>query len=114
MTADYREGIILSALRTLKARADRVPAAPPVRLELGVELMNSTVDFPDRWERLLAAPARSGRRPGLGGRVLLSHNFSHHLEIPEDFLDRMTRAAGGPWPATSPAWTRSPCRSTWT
>jgi len=89
MTADYREGIVLASLRMLKTVLDRVPAAPPVRLELGVELMNSTVDFPDRWERLLAAAQKERARLGLGKRVLLSHNFEHHLEIPEDFLDRM-------------------------
>jgi hypothetical protein len=89
MTRDYREGIILSSLRMLKTVLDRLPAAPPVRLELGVELMNSTVEFPDRWERLLAAARQERTRLGLGKRVLLSHNFEHHLEIPEDFLDRM-------------------------
>ena len=30
------------------------------------------------------------RRLGLDGRVLLSHNFSHHFEIPEDVVDRMS------------------------
>jgi hypothetical protein len=60
-----------------------------VRLELGVELMNSTVEFPERWEQLLAAARKEAARLGLGKRVLLSHNFEHHLEIPEDFLDRM-------------------------
>jgi len=89
MTADYREGIILAQLRMLKGVLERVPAAAPVRLELGVELMNSPVEFPDRWERLLAAARAELKRLGLGKRVLLSHNFEHHLEIPEDFLDRM-------------------------
>jgi hypothetical protein len=89
MTADYREGIVLASLRMLKTVLDRLPAAPPVRLELGVELMNSTVEFPDRWERLLAAAQKERARLGLGKRVLLSHNFEHHLLIPEDFLDRM-------------------------
>lgn len=89
MTADYREGIILASLRMLKGVLERVPGAPPVRLELGVELMNSTVEFPDRWERLLLTARAEAARLGLGKRVLLSHNFEHHLEIPEDFLDRM-------------------------
>jgi hypothetical protein len=89
MTADYREGIVLASLRMLKTVLDRLPAAPPVRLELGVELMNSTVDFPDRWERLLVVVQKERAGLGLGKRVLLSHNFEHHLLIPEDFLDRM-------------------------
>jgi hypothetical protein len=74
----------------LKAVFDRLgPAGTPVRLELGVELMNSTVQFPDRWVRLLAEARKEASRLGLGRRVLLSHNFSHHIEIPEDLLDRM-------------------------
>jgi hypothetical protein len=90
MTAQYREGIILESLRMLKAVFDRLgPAGTPVRLELGVELMNSTVQFPDRWVRLLAEARKEASRLGLGRRVLLSHNFSHHIEIPEDLLDRM-------------------------
>jgi hypothetical protein len=56
------------------------------------------VEFPDHWERLLAAARAELARLGLGKRVLLSHNFEHHLEIPEDFLDRMdarrTKALG--------------------
>jgi hypothetical protein len=60
-----------------------------VRLELGVELMNSVVAFPERWERLLAETRKEARRLGLGHRVLLSHNFSHHLEIPDDQVGRM-------------------------
>jgi hypothetical protein len=92
MTADYREGIVLAGLRMLKAVFDRLPAdlaAAPVRFELGVELMNSIVEFPERWERLLAEARKEVRRLGLGRRVLLSHNFSHHLEIPNDQLARM-------------------------
>jgi hypothetical protein len=92
MAADYRDGIILTALRMLKPVLDRHPQAPPVRLELGVELMDSTVEFPGHWERLLAEARKESKRLGLAGRVLLSHNFSHHLEIPGDFVDRMDPA----------------------
>jgi hypothetical protein len=90
MTPDYREGVILSTLRTLKGVFERAgDPAVPVRLELGVELMNSVVEFPDRWERLLAEARKEMRRLGLGSRVQLSHNFSHHIEIPGDVVDRM-------------------------
>jgi hypothetical protein len=90
MTPAYRDGVVLEILRTLKKVFDETgePLAP-VRVELGVELMNSTVEFPDRWERLLAAARQEIRRLGLGKRVLLSHNFSHHVEIAQDFVDRM-------------------------
>jgi hypothetical protein len=91
-SADYREGVIFGSLRMLRAVLDRLGAMPglaPVRLELGVELMNSVVARPERWERLLADARRERHRLGLDGRVLLSHNFTHHLEIPGDFVDRM-------------------------
>jgi hypothetical protein len=94
MTADYREGIVLGALRMLAEVMGRMgePRPAPVRLELGVELMSSVVAHPQRWEQLLAAARRERHRLGLDGRVLLSHNFTHHLEIPGDFVDRMDAA----------------------
>jgi hypothetical protein len=93
MTADYREGVVFMALRALKIALDAAgPSAPPVRLELGVELMNSTVYGPDEWVMLLAAAKKERHRLGLDGRVLLSHNFTHHIELPDDFIRRMTPA----------------------
>jgi hypothetical protein len=91
-TASYKDGVIFSSLRMLQAVFQRFPGATPVRLELGVELMNSIVEFPERWERLLADARKETRRLGLGGKVLLSHNFSHHLGIPDDQIDRMSPA----------------------
>jgi hypothetical protein len=94
MTADYREGVVLAGLRMLKAMFERagseLAAAPPVRFDLGAELMNSVVEFANGWERLLAAARAERRRLGLDGRVLLSHNFSHHFAIAEDQVDRMS------------------------
>jgi hypothetical protein len=93
MTADYREGVVFMALRALKTAFDAAAAsAPPVRLELGVELMNSTVYAPDEWVMLLAAAKKERHRLGLDGKVLLSHNFTHHIELPDDFVRRMTPA----------------------
>jgi len=92
MAADYREGIVFATLRMLKdvlARAG-ASAPTPVRLEVGAELMNSVVYTPERWEQLLAAAKKERRRLGLDGKVALSHNFTHHLEIPQDFVGRMT------------------------
>jgi hypothetical protein len=78
----------------LKGVLDRVYAAPakPIRLELGVELMNSMVYGPQRWELLLAAAKKERHRLGLDGKVILSHNFTHHLEIADDYVNRMTSA----------------------
>lgn len=94
MSDDYRNGVVFGALRTLKDVLARVYAAPakPIRLELGVELMNSVVYGPERWELLLAAAKKERHRLGLDGKVLLSHNFTHHFEIPDDYVNRMTPA----------------------
>jgi hypothetical protein len=96
MTADYREGVVLAGLRMLKQAFDAsgaaATAAGPVRFELGAELMNSVVASPAGWGRLLQAARAERKRLGLEGRVLLSHNFSHHLEIPEDEVDRLDAA----------------------
>jgi hypothetical protein len=95
MSDDYRQGIVFASLGAIKAALDKLgpsAAAGPVRLELGAELMNSTVYTPERWVELLAAAKKERHRLGLDGRVLLSHNFSHHVEIPEDFVGRMNAA----------------------
>jgi hypothetical protein len=95
MTPAYREGVVFGALRMLKEvlAGPGGAGAPPIRLELGVELMNSVVYGPEKWEQLLAAARKERHRLGLDGKVLLSHNFTHHLEIEDDFVGRMT--AGG-------------------
>jgi hypothetical protein len=92
MAADYREGVVFATLRMLKDVLERAgaTATAPVRLEVGAELMDSVVYTPERWEQLLAAAKKERRRLGLDGKVLLSHNFTHHLEIPEDFVGRMS------------------------
>ena len=94
-TPDYRDGVIFASLRAVKQALSKLGAGtgnqlPPVRLELGAELMNSVVYGADRWELLLQKTRAERRRLGLDGRVELSHNFSHHIEIPEDVIDRMT------------------------
>jgi len=94
MAADYREGVVFATLQMLKDVLERAGAAAtvPVRLEVGAELMNSVVYTPERWEQLLAAAKKERHRLGLDGKVLLSHNFTHHVEIPEDFVGRMNAA----------------------
>jgi hypothetical protein len=62
------------------------PSAPtPVRLRSGPadELV---VHTPERWEQLLAAAKKERYRLGLDRKVALLHNFTHHIEIPEDFV----------------------------
>ena len=92
MATDYREGVVFATLRMLKDVLGRVTAPAPtlVRLEVGAELMNSVVYNPERWVELLTAAKKERHRLGLDGKVALSHNFTHHIEIPEDFVGRMT------------------------
>jgi hypothetical protein len=91
MTDDYRAGVVFGSLRAIKTAFDRPGAArgAPIRLELGAELMNSVVYGPERWVELLAAARKERHRLGLDGRVILSHNFTHHFEILDDFVGRM-------------------------
>ena len=98
MCVDYREKLIfvqLGAIKETLSRLDSDKSFPknsivPIRLELGTELMNSVVYQPEQWLALLRAARTEMTRLGLNGRVLLSHNFCHHFEIPEDFVLRMT------------------------
>jgi hypothetical protein len=95
MSDDYRGGIVFGALAMLKdvfAHLGQAATGATVRLELGAELMNSVVYGPERWEQLLAAAKKERHRLGLDGKVLLSHNFTHHLEIANDFVGRMNPA----------------------
>ena len=91
MSAAYRDGVVFAGLRMLKTVFDAAgAAAPPIRFEIGAELMNSVVYMPERWVELLAAAKKERARLGLDGKVLLSHNFTHHIEIADDFVARMT------------------------
>jgi hypothetical protein len=94
MSDDYRKGVVFAALGALRAAFDALGAPPPtpVRLEVGAELMNSEVYTPERWVELLAATKKERHRLGLDRSVVLSHNFTHHVEIPDDFVARMTAA----------------------
>ena len=94
MSDDYRTGIVFRSLAALKSAFEKLgnTATMSTRLELGVELMNSEVDSPERWELLLAAAKRERHRLGLDERVQLSHDFTHHIEIVDDFVGRMSSA----------------------
>jgi hypothetical protein len=94
MSDDYRDGIVFRSLAALKVALDELgnTATMPVRLEIGVELMNSEVESPERWELLLAAAKKERHRLGLDGKVQLSHDFTHHVEILDDFVGRMSSA----------------------
>ena len=94
MSDAYRTGIVFRMLEALKTAFDGLGAtpAPPVRLEVGAELMNAEVLTPERWLDLLAATKKERHRLGLDKHVVLSHNFTHHIEIADDFVARMPPA----------------------
>ena len=96
MSPAYADGVVRDTLaqiaRAIAAAHRERRNLPPVRFELGTELMNSVVEKPDRWLALLARARRDVAALGLTGRVLLSHNFSHHIMLPEDEVLRMPPA----------------------
>jgi hypothetical protein len=89
---DYREGVVLRSLQSIARALKTRPKAPPVRLELGSELMNSITYSSPRWLELLVFAKAFRKGLGLEGRVLLSYNFEHHFEIPNDVVRRMDPA----------------------
>jgi hypothetical protein len=91
MSDAYRKGIVFAMLDALKQTFEHLGSTPvpPVRLEVGAELMNAEVYTPERWVDLLAAVKKERHRLGLDKQVLLSHNFTHHFEIADDFVARM-------------------------
>ncbi|MGB0678877.1 MAG: hypothetical protein ACPGUV_04375 [Polyangiales bacterium] len=92
MAPDYADKVVGKALEEIAAVLRQLPpakVAPVLRFELGTELMNSVVHFPARWLALLRRTRAQLRRLGLKGQVQLSHNFSHHLLIPEDLVERL-------------------------
>ncbi|MFI5360614.1 MAG: hypothetical protein ACHQ49_01490 [Elusimicrobiota bacterium] len=92
MSADYRELIRVSLDELSRALARQKGPVPPVRLELGVELMDSVAAYPERWLELLQFARAERRRLGLDGKILLSYNFEHHFELPEDVVLRLKPA----------------------
>jgi hypothetical protein len=97
MSDAYLDGLMVPTLDAIERALERAGTSPahadPVRLDLGSELMNSTVHQPQRWFELAARMRHELQRRGLEGRVHLSHNFSHHFQIAEDFVLRMDAAA---------------------
>ena len=94
---DYADGVVRATLQSIaralaaarRTRRHRAPF-PPVRFELGTELMNSLVAKPDRWLGLARLARQELARLGLERAVLLSHNVAHHFMIPEDEVLRMS------------------------
>lgn len=91
LSPDY-EAFLERSLEAL-AEAGRSVDVSGSRLELGSELMRSEMTRPQRWLALLVWAKQRRAALGLEGRVLLSHNFAHHIELPADYERRMTPQA---------------------
>ncbi len=90
----YYNVVILPILKCLKEiyeqkkRKDRLAA---VRLELGAELMNSMIRHGDNWYKVVRKAREFIDSNELSNFVKLSHNFTHHIQIEEDYLLRMNK-----------------------
>lgn len=94
MSDGYRAKVLERSVLAIKSALKRHPNAKlPVRLDLGAELMNSIVYAPQRWVELQTVMRKFLKNQGLTGKVVLSHNFNHHIQYPEDFVLRMPPAA---------------------
>lgn len=97
-TIGYRSRIILPALNML-AQAIREAGAPvtPIRFDLGAELMNSMLNYPQQWIdlRVEVQQLLNSQYNDVKQHISLSHNFCHHIEyllrIPrhDDFATRV-------------------------
>lgn len=89
MTPGYRDGVVGASLEAIAEALKTAPAGSTVRLDLGSELMRSELEFTGRWLELQRHARGRIRALGLEGLVKLSHNFAHHIELPEDMVLRM-------------------------
>ncbi|MBN1653427.1 MAG: hypothetical protein JXA30_06590 [Deltaproteobacteria bacterium] len=89
---DYKDLILFSSLSMIREVLDERAsdrAGPKIRFDIGSELMNSIVFRTDRWVALQKEIRSSDTYKAIKEKILLSHNFSHHFEIPQDFVKRM-------------------------
>lgn len=99
-TIGYREKVVLPGLKMLAEaiRESTKKPATPIRFDLGAELMNSMLNYPNEWIALqnevreLLNTTYSDVKP----YISLSHNFCHHIEyllsLP-NHTDYLTRVA---------------------
>jgi hypothetical protein len=88
----YKDLVILRGLSMIREVLDELGTGqnyPVIRFDIGSELMNSMVFRSERWVALLEAVRTSDAYRAIKDKVVLSHNFCHHFEIPEDFVRRM-------------------------
>lgn len=81
---NYKEVIVnsLEVLKTIVTSVDETLIIEPIRFDIGAELMESTKNYAESWVQLLAFVRyeMETNYPELDGKVILSHNFCHHIE----------------------------------
>lgn len=99
-TIGYKEKVVLPGLKMLAEAIRESSKKPvtPIRFDLGAELMNSMLNYPNHWIALrdevrnLLSTTYSDVKP----YIVLSHNFCHHIEyllsLP-NHTDYVTRVA---------------------
>lgn len=82
-TIGYRETIILPGLQML-AEAIREAGAPvtPIRFDLGAELMDAMLNYPENWTALQTEVREllATDYSDVAEHIVLGHNFCHHIE----------------------------------
>ncbi|WP_027395913.1 CBM35 domain-containing protein [Aquimarina latercula] len=97
-TIKYKETIILPGLQML-AEAIREQGTPitPIRFDLGAELMDSTLNYPESWVTLQNEVKNllQTTYSDIAEHIVLSHNYCHHIEyllrLPNhaEYMDRI-------------------------
>lgn len=97
-TIRYKEVIVLPGLKML-AEAIREQGAPvtPIRFDLGAELMDSSLNYPDSWKALQQEVKNLLRTTysDVAEHIVISHNYCHHIEyllrLPNhvEYMDRI-------------------------
>jgi hypothetical protein len=96
MMKAYKDDILLQGLKMIRETLGELGSQQTfgkIRFDLGAELMNSVVFRTDKWVELQRAIRASDEYTAIKDKVLLSHNFSHHFQIPQDFIRRMENSS---------------------
>jgi len=99
---NYKKVMInsLEVLKNVITAIDEAKLKEPIRFDLGAELMESTKQFSPSWVNLLAFVRHEidVNYPELKGKVILGHNFCHHIEylerLPNHYNDYFARVLG--------------------
>lgn len=88
--AGYYENIVKPVLASLAEIYKKIPnSASTVRIEIGTEMMNSIIRYGDKWIEVVQEARNFIDQQKLGNYITVSHNFSHHIQIEQDYILRL-------------------------